>query len=522
MIDREMLDFKYAVPEDEIGAISCITSPAQGVDGISIIMLKMCLLHIIPVLCHIFDHSLQHGVFPDIWKKAQIIPVPKIAAPTLPKDYRPVSILCVLAKVFEKVVFNQITPYLNEHNLINNCQSGFRKGHNTTTALIKVADDIREAIDKRELSLLILFDFSKAFDKVHHDLLLTKLKSFGFSALTINWFQSYLYSRQQRVVIDSDIVSDWSGIATGVPQGSVLGPLLYLLYVNDLPSIFEFGTTVLYADDLQYRISFKPGMECTAIRNAESDIMRLLTYSANHNLSLNIEKTQPMFLGSSKYINAMKSGVPKITINNVSIPYCDTVRNLGVIFDPALNWKEHAEYVCKKVLSILCQLRRNSLHLPLNIKTLIVNSVVLPHLDYGSIIMEDMLVTSQIKLQRLQNACVRFIFDLRKSDHVSQFYENLGWMRLEKRRKLGQGLLLYNIFQNKTPVYLFNKLKFVSQVHCRSNRFSNKLLVVPQHRTVKYSKSFIISASKLWNTLDMHSLLSYSYHVFKVRLKAIL
>ena len=162
------------------------------------------------------------------------------------------------------------------------------------------------------------------------------------------------------------------------------------------------------------------------------------------------------------------------------------------------------------------------MHLPLNIKTLIVNSVVLPHLDYGSIIMEDMLVTSQIKLQRLQNACVRFIFNLRKSDHVSQFYESLGWMRLEKRRRLGQSLLLYNIIQNKTPVYLFNKFKFVSQVHNRSNRFSNKLLVVPQHRTVKYSKSFIVSASKLWNSLEMHSLLSYSYHGFKVRMKVLL
>lgn len=522
MIDRESLDFQYVFPDDVISAVSNITSTAQGVDGISIIMLKMCLLHIIPVLCHIFDFSLQHGVFPDMWKRAQITPVPKITDPTLPNDFRPVSILCVLAKVFEKIVFNQTTTYLNAHNLINNCQSGFRKGHNTTTALIKVADDIREAIDKRELSLLILFDFSKAFDKVHHDLLLTKLKNFGFSSLTIHWFKSYLCGRQQRVVIDNDKVSEWSQTLTGVPQGSVLGPLLYLLYVNDLPSVFEYGTTDLYADDLQYRISFKPGLECTAISNAESDIMRLVTYSVNHNLSLNIEKTQPIFIGSSKYINGMNSCVPKITINNISIPYCDTVRNLGVIFDPALNWSEHVEYVCKKVLSILCQLRRNSLHLPLNIKTLIVNSVVLPHLDYGSTIMEDMLVTSQIKLQRLQNACVRFIFNLRKSDHVSQFYENLGWMRLEKRRRLGQGLLLYKIIQSKTPIYLFNKFKFVSQVHSRSTRFSNEHLVVPQHRTVKFSKSFIVTASKLWNTLQMYSLLSYSYHGFKVRLKSLL
>jgi len=520
--ERELLDFKYVLPEDVISAITSINSTALGFDGISIIMLKMCLLHIVPVLCHIFDYSLQHGVFPDIWKKALIIPVPKKLNSTVPHDFRPVSILCVLAKVFEKVVFKQVTEYLDAHNVVTKCQSGFRKGHSTTTALIKVADEIREAIDKRELSLLILFDFSKAFDKVHHELLLVKLKSLGFSALTVHWFQSYLDSRQQRVVIEQFIVSEWSNVVTGVPQGSILGPLLYLLYVNDLPSIFEYGTVDLYADDLQYKFSFKPGMELLAISNAESDIKCLIEYSANHNLSLNIGKTQPMFLGSSKYINAMNNDVPKITINNVTIPYCDSVCNLGVIFDPALNWSNHAEYVCKKVLSILCQLRRNSLHLPCHIKTLIVNSIVIPQLDYGSIVMDDMLVTSKIKLQRLQNACIRFIFDLKKSDHVTQFYEHLGWMKLDGRRQLGQGLLLYRIIKNQTPIYLFDKLKFVSQVHERRNRFSRNHLVIPIHRTVKYSKSFIVTASKLWNSLSMFSLLSYSYHGFKVRLKSIL
>jgi len=324
----------------------------------------------------------------------------------------------------------------------------------------------------------------------------------------------------QRVVLGRDVVSEWSQISAGVPQGSVLGPLLYLLYVNDLPSVFKFGSADLYADDLQYKISFRPGSECNAIRDAKSDIKRLIMYSENHNLSLNIEKTQPMFLGSSKYINAMSSDVPKLVINNVSLQYCDSVRNLGVIFDPALNWARHAEHVCKKVLSIICQLRRNSLYLPMNIKKLIVNSIVLPHLDYGSVIMEDMLVTSKIKLQRLQNACVRYIFNLKKSDHVSEYFDNLGWMKLDNRRRLGQGLMMYNIFKNEIPSYLFNRFKYVSQIHSRQNRSSNRLLVVPQHRTVKYSKSFIVCGSKLFNQVEMHSLLSLSYRVFQNKLKA--
>jgi hypothetical protein len=485
-------------------------------------MLKLCLVYILPVLCHIFDYSLQHGVFPDLWKKAHIIPLPKVRNPAQPKDYRPVSILSVVAKVFEKIVHKQISGYLEEFKLLSRSQSGFRKGHSTITALIKVLDDVRESIDKRELTLLILFDFSKAFDKVHHELLLTKLKLFGFSSLTAQWLRSYLYRRQHRVVIEPGNVSEWNELSTGVPQGSVLGPLLYLLYVNDLPCIFKHGSADLYADDLQYSISFKPGMEDNAIRCAEVDTQSLLNYASEHNLSLNIDKTQPIFLGSSKFLNAMRRDVPQIVIDNISIPYCDSVCNLGVILDPALNWSEHVEHVCKKVLSILCQLRRNSLTLPCDIKSIIVKSIVLPHLDYGSVLMEDMLVTSQIKLQRLQNACVRFIFNLRKADHVSQYYHKLGWLRIQQRRRMGVGLLLYNIIKNKTPVYLFDKFKFVSQVHERANRSSKQHLVVPQHRTVKYSKSFVISASKLWNSTDLHTLVSYSYHSYKVRLKALL
>jgi hypothetical protein len=259
------------LPEDVINAIDSISSTAEGLDGISIIMLKKCLPEIVPVLCHILDCSLMHGVFPDMWKKAQVIPIPKLNVPVEPKDYRPVSILCVLAKVFEKIVHKQVSDYVSKHKLISNNQSGFRKGHNTTTTLIKVTDEIRKAIDDRKLTLLLLFDFSKAFDKVHHELLLVKLKSLGFSPPTLRWFLSYLTSRSQRVFIDQNLASDWACIVTGVPQGSVLGPLLYSLYVNDLPDIFVHGNADLFADDLQYRIFFSLSDIGTAVASAEFD-----------------------------------------------------------------------------------------------------------------------------------------------------------------------------------------------------------------------------------------------------------
>ena len=521
--NREFFNFKYVMPEDVIGAIDSISSKAEGFDEISITMLKMCLLEIVPVLCHIFDCSLQHGVFPEIWKRAQVIPVPKISIPLQPKDYRPVSIICVLAKVFEKIVHKQVFDYVSEHKLINDSQSGFRKRFNTTTALIKVTDEIRKSIDDRKITLLILFDFSKAFDKVHHELLLVKLKLLGFSQSALKWFSAYLTERSQRVFIDNDLASTWAYILTGVPQGSVLGPLLYLLYVNDLPDIFEHGNADLYADDLQYRLFFTLNNIYRAVRLAEYDSTKLVEYAAAHNLSINAEKTQPMFIGTRKYLNDLaRNELPLININGQTVQYCETAVNLGVIFDQTLCWNAHADSICKKVLSIICQLRRNSLHFPFEIKKLIVNSIVTPHLDYGSVIMEDMHEVNKIKIQRLQNACIRFIFNLPKGAHVTEYYKELGWLKTEQRRKFNKLSLFYTVLKYQTPSYLYDKFEFMSEVHARSNRFSKTLLKIPLHRTEKYSKSYFISTCKLHNTYGISSLRNLSYYSYKHKIKKML
>jgi hypothetical protein len=382
---------------------------------------------------------------------------------------------------------------------------------------------VRAAIDNREMTLLILFDFSKAFDRVHHDLLLVKMKQLGFSQSALAWFDSYLTNRLQRVCIDRNSFSAWSSISTGVPQGSVLGPLLYLLYVNDISSIFKNGKVRLYADDLQYYITFKIGYQNEAVLKAEEDTNRLVMYAGNHNLHLNINKTQPLILGSRKYLNIIDNEqLPKINIEGVIVPYRETVTNLGVVFDQTLTWGPHVDHVCKKVFSIIAQLRRNAYHLPRAVKKQVINSLVIPHIDYGSVIMCDMNVTYKIRMQRLQNSCIRYIFELPKDEHVTQYYNALSWLKLDQKRTLSIALMMWNIVRNKTPCHLYEKFVFRSNVNVRSSRQSNCMLQVPCHRTEKYSKSFLVNACKIWNSLNLYQLINLSYATYKAKVKLML
>ncbi|KAK3913454.1 putative RNA-directed DNA polymerase from transposon BS [Frankliniella fusca] len=346
---NEQFFFGYAMPLDIYKAIQSIKSKATGVDNLSISFLKLCLPALMPIMEHLFNFCLQNSVFPSMWKMANILPIPKNKSPRECKDYRPVSILCVLGKALEKIVHAQVSEFLSERNLFAEFQSGFRKGHSTVTALVKVADDIRKSIDKRLMSMLVLLDLSKAFDCVHHELLLAKLKYLGFSRSAVAWFQSYLVDRCHRVFVSDTVFSDWTTVKTGVPQGSVLGPLLFLIYLFDLPSVINSCSYHMYADDIQLYTHFTLSDHEAALGRITSDILQVIEYCEKHNLVLNVGKTQAIILGTQKYLTLLnKNPVAPLVLNGCTVPYSKSVNNLGVLFDPALNWTEHCISVVQK------------------------------------------------------------------------------------------------------------------------------------------------------------------------------
>ncbi len=523
---REINDkffFKYVTPTAITSAINSINSNAKGVDCLPIAFIKLCMPCIVPVLEYLFNFSLQNSIFPAMWKKANILPIPKVKNPAECKDYRPVSILCVLGKALEKIVHAQVSEFIEANNLYPQQQSGFRKGRSTTTALLKVVDDLRASMDKRLMNLLVLLDLSKAFDCVHHELLMVKLKFLGFSDSTIEWFKSYLIGRSHRVFVSEILHSNWSFINTGVPQGSVLGPLLFTLYLFDLPSYIKNCSYHMFADDVQMYIPFSLHNFIDKCDLMVDDVTRVIDYCNKHNLVLNVTKTQAITIGSQRYLTKLTElGLPQsITVNNCVVNFSKTVKNLGIVFDTTLSWNEHCIHIAQKIFGILAQLKRNFVFLPPKIRLTLVKALAFPHIDYGSVLFTDMSMCNNKKLQKLQNACIRFISGARVYEHVTPIFNELGILKINHRRHYHTALLIWKVIVTETPCYLFQQFKFTADTNVRNTRSNRRMLQIPIHRMEKFHNSFTVKAAKLWNDLKLYDCMSLTIPAFKRRIERV-
>ena len=299
---------------------------------------------IAPILCEIFNLFIKTGEYPDPLKIAKVIPIFKKGDPSLASNYRPISVLSCINKIYEKILFRRLYNFLEKYNILYEFQFGFRQGHSTEHALVEIIDKIKQAIDNNELTCGLFLDLSKAFDTVNHEILLYKLDHYGIRGPALKLIKNYLTNRKQFVKIGKN-KSELRPISCGVPQGSVLGPLLFILYINDLHKACSTGNIRIFADDTNVFFKCKDIKEITRIGSLL--MIQLHQWFKSNKLTLNAEKSNFVVFRSKR--NKQTNIPDQLQFENQKISRKNSVKYLGVILDEHLTWNEHILDLCNKL-----------------------------------------------------------------------------------------------------------------------------------------------------------------------------
>ena len=481
-----------------------------------------CIDILLPFITDIFNNSLSTGVFPSDFKNSLVIPLLKKSSldPNVLKNYRPVTNLSFISKILEKIVFNQLVSHLNHNDLIVKFQSAYRSGHSTETALLKVANDLLCNIDSGDVAMLTMLDLSAAFDTLDHDILIHRLSfTFGLSDNVLNWFKSYLSDRKQKIKIDN-FYSDDIPISFGVPQGSVLGPLLFTMYMYPLSKLInseKFGYH-LYADDTQLYCSFKPSSLNATLSDVQSMTDDVNNWMVSNKLKMNCDKTEVMLCGTRAKLKNIDTD--SIVVCNDLISLSSNVRNLGFFFDQNFNLNVHISQIRK---SCYFEIRRISHLRPfIDEKSTIqlIISLVFSKLDYCNCLFYNMSEENFQKLQVVQNHCARLIKKAPKRSSATSLLKELHWLPIKFRVSYKVALFVFKCLNDDSfPSYLKDLISVYTP--SRTLRSSDKFLLFKP--TVKLAtfgeKSFYFSAPDVWNSLpyDLRSCTLFS--TFKKKLK---
>ena len=492
-----------------------------SLDTIPTFLLKSCLDSLITPITNIINLSFLEGTFPTSFKDALVYPLLK--KHNLPHEdlssYRPISNLNFLSKILERIILFRMNAHFQTFPSLCPLQSAYRKFHSTETALLRIYNDLLRASDRRQVTALVLLDLSSAFDTIDHQILLDRLASFyGFSGLALSLLRSYLSDRTHHVVVQSSS-SPAFHITTGVPQGSVLGPLLFSLYTSPISHILE-NTNIsfhLYADDTQLYISFSSSDSSSALASLSHALDSVYSWLTLNRLSVNPNKTEYLLIGTQQQRSKITDA--SLSFHGTALVPVSSARNLGVVFESDLSFDQHISNVCRSSFYHIRQLRQIRPSLDLNSSIQLANALVSSKLDYCNSLFYGLPDTSIKRLQRVQNSLARVIFpSLKRSDHITPALVKLHWLPIHKRIKFKIATITFKVLKNRQPSYLLDLL----QPHNpqRSLRSSDKLLLdTPKIKTALATRSFAHAAPSVWNSLPFDLRNSSSLHSFTTHLK---
>ena len=475
---------------------------SHGHDGITNKIVKELKPALIKPLCIIFNISLSTGYFPDIYKRSDVVPLFKSKKRDKLTNYRPISLLPVLSKILEKIVYKRIYRFLEKNQRLYISQYGFRAKHSCENAITEFCSNVIKERENGSHTLSVFLDLSKAFDTLNHKLLLTKLQRYGIRGLALQWFKSYLENRTLRVKCQTDnghVYSNSHKIEFGTPQGSCLGPLLFLIYSNDLHMHLNYTKCILFADDTTIYFSHK---NLNYLKFCvETDLANILDWFKANGLTLNLDKSECVFFQSGQLSECKHVSV---TVEGIKIPLVSATKFLGVWIDENLSWQKHTSNLIRKLKQNLKLLQLSRNMLDQHTKKILYYAQVFSHLKYGLLVWGNSITNPiKVKLQKLQNKAFVMIFNIAPT---SRNYHEKKILQLKDQIKLENYRLVFDCLHDSTPLKIKEALLTDSNMKSLSKKhnYNTRKQSLPTHPKAKsniYNNSFLCHSIRDYDAL---------------------